>query len=398
VRPPPPFSIVVVARNEATRLPGLLEHLQVFQRRGGEVLVMDTGSTDETPRLARAAGCRVEDAAGRFHFTLSAAHARRIQRRFGRGGEGPLCAAGERVFDFGRARQHAALLARHDHVLLLDASDRLEAFDLRFLSDAIRAGRASRFGYGMRLGDVRYRVVRFYDRRRETWKGRVHEVLYPTRPGTDRGTTIECTDDQLLVRHDRNDATVRAYAAGLAFDVMEFPDNPRWRYYLGCELFSLELFHSALAVLDEHAALPEGWSAERGSALCVAGQCLEGLGRLGEAADRYARAFAIDSARREPLLRLAELCRRRGDFQGATAHATAALSIPRTSPFAEPERHFSYGPHEYLYWGLHGLGRIEEARAHWRKCRRLAPTVRQFRDDERLFAAAGRTARPRPAR
>lgn len=61
----PRFSVVIPAWNEAAYLPPLLQSVDLARRRypGGpnriEVIVADNGSTDETPEVARAAGCRV---------------------------------------------------------------------------------------------------------------------------------------------------------------------------------------------------------------------------------------------------------------------------------------------------------------------------------------------------
>ena len=52
----PRFSVVTIVRNEANRLPRLLASLAEFRERGGEVVVLDTGSTMERQRsLARLA-------------------------------------------------------------------------------------------------------------------------------------------------------------------------------------------------------------------------------------------------------------------------------------------------------------------------------------------------------
>ncbi len=58
------FSLVVPAWNEAVLLPRLLASVEHARQRSGradaiEVIVADNGSTDATPELARAAGCRV---------------------------------------------------------------------------------------------------------------------------------------------------------------------------------------------------------------------------------------------------------------------------------------------------------------------------------------------------
>src|SRR5215470_3038437 len=90
----PRFSIVVLTRNEARALPRLLWGLEEFIDRGGEVLVLDTGSTDATIAIAQRRGCRVEPVHDQFDTVLDAAQAAEIQRRFAKEEQGPLVTAG----------------------------------------------------------------------------------------------------------------------------------------------------------------------------------------------------------------------------------------------------------------------------------------------------------------
>jgi len=61
----PDISLVIPAWNEAAYLPRLLDSVDVARKqyRGGvariEVIVADNDSTDETPQIAAARGCRV---------------------------------------------------------------------------------------------------------------------------------------------------------------------------------------------------------------------------------------------------------------------------------------------------------------------------------------------------
>src|SRR5439155_7809822 len=128
----PNFSVAIIARNEAHTLPRLFRTLEDFQRRGGEVVLVDTGSSDDTAHIAREASCRVEEAGPRFDATLDEAQAEEITVRFAKDGEGPLVRVGQRLFHFARAREYATALARNDFVLHLDASDELLALDLDF--------------------------------------------------------------------------------------------------------------------------------------------------------------------------------------------------------------------------------------------------------------------------
>ena len=388
----PRFSVVVIARNEAHTLPRLLGSLAAFAARGGETLVVDTGSTDGTAALARAHDCRVEEVGSRFASALGPEQAGQIERRFAKEGEGPLVEPGQRLFHFGDAREHAGRLASNDMVLQLDASDEVLAFDLPALDRRLAAPGAGALEYGLALGELSLTVTRFYDRRLHRWEGRTHEVLVPTGAAW-APPRVRCGAHELAVRHHKDEGKPRAYLAGLALDAIAHPGGPRPLHYLGRELYYQRRYRSAIAVLEEHAAMEGAWSVERSQSLCLAGECLEALDRPAEAAARYLRAAVLDATRREPLLRLAELSCRGGDFATAVAHARAALAILRTSSYPELDTSYTWRPHALLYWSLFWLGRHEEARVHWETCRRLAPAHPQWAAHARLFPDAARANR-----
>ena len=380
----PHFSIVVLARNEARALPRLLGSVEAFADRGGEVLVVDTGSLDDTVGVARAAGATVAAIGPRFDSLLDAPQAAEIERRFAVGDERDLVATGQRLFHFAAARQHAGELAAQRYVLQLDACDEVCAIDVDAIEREIEAGAAA-FSYELRFGSASMRVSRFYDRDRFHWEGRVHECLALK---ADRGPAPAraVSPRELEVRHYKNEEKARAYLAGLALQVLEHPEQPRWWHYLGRELLYAGAHRSAIAVLEAHAAMEETWSAERSQSLCFSGECLERLGARDEASDAYRRAIALDPTRREPLLRLASLCSRHAEFAAAVEHASAALAIPRTSPYPEIEANYTWIPHSILYWALFWLDRREEARAHWEIYRSLVPEEERVKAHERLFA------------
>ena len=201
----PRFSIVVLTRNEAWALPRLLWSLEDFIERGGEVLVLDTGSTDATIAIAQKRGCRVELVHDRFDAVLDDAQAAEIERRFAKGEEGPLVTAGQRLFHFGDARQHAGLLAANRFVLQLDASDEVPALDIDAFDRWIDSGGVDSFEYNQLYGNIRLRIARFYDRTRYHWEGRVHELLSTSgRADTTAASRMRCDPTQLLVRHHKD--------------------------------------------------------------------------------------------------------------------------------------------------------------------------------------------------
>jgi tetratricopeptide (TPR) repeat protein len=389
----PLFSVVVLTRNEARALPRLLYPLEDFRERGGEVLVMDTGSTDDTIAIARKRGCRVEMVNEQFDSVLDSERAAAIEERFAKAGEGPLVEAGQRLFHFGEARQHAGSLTVNPFVLQLDASDEVSAFDTDALDGWIGAGDVGAFEYDQLYGNVRLRISRFYDRRQYHWEGRVHEHLAGTaRTDASPVRRARCAPAQLMVRHHQGDKE-RNYLAGLALQVLEHPEKPRWWHYLGRELFYESWYESALATLDVHANMADAWPAERSQSLCFMGESFEAVGCRSEAEERYRRAFAIDPTRREPLLRLAMTSCRRGEFDAAAHWARQALTVDRTNAYPELEANYTWFPHAVLYWSLFWLGRRDEARVHWDAYLSLVPGKEMVRPHARLFPPVGEARR-----
>ena len=385
----PRFSIVVLTRDEAWALPKLLWNLEDFIERGGEVLVLDTGSTDATVAIAQKRGCHVELVHDQFDAVLDDAQAAEIERRFAKGGEGPLVETGQRLFHFSDARQHAGLLAANRFVLQLDASDEVPALDIDAFDRWIDSGGVESFEYEQLYGNLRLRIARFHDRTRYHWEGRVHELPSTSGPAdTTAASRMRCDPTQLLVRHHKDENKPRSYLAGLALQVMECPQKSRWWHYLGRELFYHRWYESAIAVLEEHASMEGAWPAERSQSLCFTGESLEALGRVGEAKEVYRRAFTVDPTRREPLLRLAATCCRLGEFEVAARCASQSLAIPYTNPYPEIEANYTWIPHSFLYWSLFWLGQKEQARAHWEAYRSMAPEDSVPREHVRLFPPA----------
>lgn len=377
------FSVGLIVRDEALSLPRLFSSLQELKRRGGEVVVLDTGSKDATVEMARSWGCRVFERPGFFDSRLTTAQAREIRRRFERDRMGRLVRSGQPLFHFGEARQALNDLASHDYVLQVDGSDEFLSLDIDFLNRCITEKPPSRFSYRLRVYDVRFAASRFGNRRTCRWVGRAHETLI-SELREPVGQTLD--EGVLHLRHHRNESKGREhYLPSLALNVLEDPENVNWLHYLGRELVYGKRYRSALPLLRRHADSEGAPRSERSESLCLLAASLSAMGCVRESAGHYLEAFQVDSTRRQPLLRLAELSLQRSDFQAVVAFANAALSVPDGNPYLESEHNYACGPHALLYWALFWLGRREEARVHWLTCRRLAPDDQRYASDAALF-------------
>ncbi|MBP6704951.1 MAG: glycosyltransferase [Vicinamibacteria bacterium] len=393
----PSFSVVTVVRNESEGLPRLLESLAEFRARGGEVLVLDTGSDDDTVKLAKEAGCEVVSEPHRFDASLTASQVRRFHEKFAREGEGPFVSAGARIFDFAAARNRAASLARNPFQLAVDGRDVVDAMDIAALDRRVRAGDAQVLYFETRRLQRRAWVLEardyFHDRRCVQWLGRAHNFTGPRDPARPPRKAM-LSRDELRVTHHSDASKVRAYQlAGAALDVMSSPRSLHRRLILGHELAARGHLRSALALfldLDR----PEAPLPLRSAGLAAAAACRAHLeGRLD--LDLLFRAARRDPGRRQPLLQLGRHFLAASNFQAAAAFATAALAIQARVGPTEMEDDLGAGPHAILYWALFWLGRHGEARFHHEMASRLDPTNPVYLEHARFFAdlkPRGRTA------
>lgn len=386
----PAFSVVSVLRNEARALPRLLASLDGFRSKGGEVVVLDTGSTDETVRLAAEAGCVVARAPSRFNRTLTAEQAARITRALSRNGES-FVGPGDRIFNLAGARNAADALARNPYVMAVDGSDVVEAMDVEAIDARIREGKAEvllfetrRLQHGQWVLEQRNYL---HDQRHTRWFGRAHNQVVPVR-SRHHPVSLSLPRDHLRVTHHTDETKLRGHQlTGLALDVLEWPQASQRRLLLGHELLARGFSHSALALFEglDQSSIS---NSARSAALSAAAACLARIrGQSDEAvSDLFFRAARRDPGHRHPLLQLARLALDAGNLQGAVCFANAALAIPPRISFTQLEEDLRAGPHAILYWALLWLGRRDEAREHHRICLAMAPENAVYREHARLFA------------
>jgi len=187
------------------------------------------------------------------------------------------------------------------------------------------------------------------------------------------------------LEHFQNLSTNRSgYLKGLALDCYENPSNDRNSHYFGRELLWTGRPHSAIKELERHIAM-NAWQPERSQSAIFIGDAWSALQNESEAVRWYHKAYEIESRRREPLIRLAELYWRKDDAQRTAAYATAALTIKQDGFYANNAAHYRHVPHELLFWALWQLGDRVEAARHFELALAYCPTNPKLLHDARFF-------------
>lgn len=381
----PLFSVVLIARNEEKTLPALLSSLREFRERGGEVVLMDTGSTDNTAELARGLGCRVFEEGNRFTHTITKQTAHDINERFVVAGEAPIVKEGDRMFDYANARNHAAAYASCDMVAMPDCDEQYTRLDIDSIDKAIRDGFEQLeynfvFAHDAHGGElVKFLHSKFYDRRKLKWVGIIHEVLQ----GDAR--RLQLGEDVIKLEHWQNPETDRiGYLKGLALAVVNEPNNDRNAHYFGRELLYRGRPKSAIKQLEAHIQISP-WAEERSQSQVHIGEAYMGLGDAQKAIHAWIDSFDTCPRRREGLMKIAEYYYQNKSAQHALSYASAALAIPPGNFYANFQPYYEHYPHEIMYWALWHLDRKVEARHHHREALRFQPHNAQYLHDYRLF-------------
>jgi glycosyltransferase involved in cell wall biosynthesis len=182
----PNFSVAVIGKNECKTLPRLLVSLKEFMARGGEFVYYDTGSTDGTPDIARSLGCKVIEVGDKHLITIDEATAKAVNDAFIVEDDEPIIKAGDKIFDYSSARNAAASHCSCDWVWQPDNDEVFTVFNIDRIEESISEPGVDILEYEFVFSHgpngepiVAFRHSKMYDRRVYTWRGLVHECLFP---------------------------------------------------------------------------------------------------------------------------------------------------------------------------------------------------------------------------
>lgn len=257
-RKPPRVSLTMIVKNEERQLPDCLDSVfGLFD----EIIVVDTGSTDRTPEIAREYGANVID----FPWTD----------------------------DFSAARNEALRHARGQWVFWMDADDRLDSANFERLVSLVNGLGNENAAYLMKCRSIddavgtvlvdHVRLFRRYDSIR--WSYRVHEQILPSI--LDGGGEVRSTDVSIdhvgyadaETRRRKLQRNLRLLLAETA----EFPDDPFTLFNLGAAYHKLGQPGEAIGYLRRCLEVSNREHSIRRKLYVLTSQCLRELGQSDDA-------------------------------------------------------------------------------------------------------------------
>lgn len=353
----PLFSIVLIARNEAKRIRTFLKHLEPFLKMGGELMVVDSNSSDDTQTICRAHGALVCEVKETYRIVLKRQDLVRLSKLIGkkvtqRLKKEKLAYATQVVFDFSGAHNYGSAAASSDYVLHLDCGDLVTTLDVEAINARLTPGcLVSMTHYLNQKGD-KHIVRRFFDRRHWQYHHRCHEFVDLVPKADPRQTSRIHIPEHILKVVYRREARAkpRPYIPSLFLDWEEDMLYFRSWYYLAREFFYLQEFSTCINLLEKALKkCTKAWTTEQSSALVFIGKSWIGLKQLDKANASFVRSLKYDASRRENWVELAYVAQVQGNFMLAKTYSYAALSLPHATTLFEPFCNYQDVPHKIIY-------------------------------------------------
>jgi glycosyltransferase involved in cell wall biosynthesis len=378
------FSVALIARNEEKTLPRLIGSLTEFMERGGNVLVLDTGSTDSTANVARDLGCMVVEVGDKFRITIDKELADKINEKFIVGNEAPVVKEGESLFDFASARNYIADFAATDVIATPDCDEIFTKFDIDKIEEVIKNG-AEQLEYQFVFSHddagnplIKFMHCKFYNRKKLHWEGIIHEIL------VGEAQKVYLDENIIKLEHYQNEKTNRTgYLKGLAIDCYQNPENDRNSHYFAREMMYCGRFKSAIKEFERHVAMNR-WPAEASQSMLFIGDCYKYLGKVDEMFKWYSLSISKE-LRREPLMKLAEYYFSKNMHHQVIAYCKAALTIKQIPFYSNYQPYYENVPHELLYISYWWIGEKVESEYHHREALRYCPTHPKYLEDAKFY-------------
>lgn len=348
-------SLCMIVRDEEAVLAECLESVTgLFD----EVVIVDTGSRDNTRKIAKAHGARVYDFAW--------------------------------CDDFSAARNVSFAHATGDFLFWLDADDVLteenrEKF-LRMKAELSPTTDVILMRYETGFDEDGKAIFTFLRERLirrtlpHTWCGAVHEIL--SYEGREEIRDIAVTHrSKKAVYTDRN---LRIYRRMTAQGI---PFTARDLFYFGRELFYHGEDCEAKETLTTFLARPDGWIEDKLLACRLLGQLAQRNGESAAAVAAYAHTFLLAPPRGEVCTELGYLLLDNGESEDAVTWFEAALSLapaPDARGFRDEEL-LAFSPLLGLCVAYDRLGNREQARFYNEAAGRLRPRAPAYLHNKAYF-------------
>jgi glycosyltransferase involved in cell wall biosynthesis len=329
-------TVYTIAKNES-------KHILSFMTSANEadaVIVLDTGSEDNTAELLRSLGATV------YEETISPWR-----------------------FDTARNRSLELIPPETDVCVCFDMDERLTPGWRAALESVWKPGETERAYYryvwnynadgseGVTFNREKIHAPGIFK-----WTHPVHEVLTRSDGAV---SDVSVFIPGVVCEHRADDTKSRSnYLELLELSVKEDPSDDRNAHYLGREYMFRGMWEKAIAALERHLALPTAiWKPERCASMRFLGRCYEALGKYEKASRWFSAACSECPGLREPWFEAERFHYARGRWKRVIEYgiSAAAITVRQDSSYIQDADAWGPDAEDMLAIAFRNMGERDKA-------------------------------------
>jgi glycosyltransferase involved in cell wall biosynthesis len=343
------ISVYAISKNEEKFVQRFCESA----KEADEILILDTGSTDNTVSIARQSGAKVHE-----------------------------CLISPWRFDIARNTALSLVDKNIDVCISLDLDEVLEPGWRQEIEQLWKDG-VNRISYKFYWGHGKeFYSTKIHSRKGFRWHHPVHEYIVP-----DRVSEKYASTNKRLVTHYPDATKSRGqYLDLLELAVKEDPRCPRNAFYYARELTYYSKWDEAIIALEKYLGLPEAlWKEERCYAMRLLGKSY--LYKADSKAEGwFIKACAEAPQTREPWVDLSDYYLKFDKFKDTLYYAEKALTITnRQFNYVEDPSAWGYKPYDLIAVSSWFLGDREKAILNGKKAIELNSSDERLRNNLYFF-------------
>lgn len=320
------ISVYAISKNEGKFVKRFCESA----KEADEIVIVDTGSTDDTVNIAKECGAKVYES-----FTSPWR------------------------FDIARNTSLSLVSKDADVCIALDLDEVMEP-GWRQEIESLWKENTNRLSYKFYWGHGKeFFATKIHSRKGYRWHHPVHEYIVP-----DRTEEVFAFTNKRLVTHMPDETKSRGqYMDLLRLAVKEDPNCCRNAFYFARELTYYSLWDEAISALQKYLLMPNAtWKEERCYAMRLLGKSYDQLNDKHQALTWYIRACAEAPHTREPWVDLSEHFLKQDKFKDCLFNAEKALEIThRQFTYVEDPTAWGFRPYDLVAVSSWYLGDKQKA-------------------------------------
>lgn len=304
------WSLCMIVKNEEDNIENCLESChQLFD----EIIIVDTGSTDQTKKIVSKYTNKIYD----FKW----------------------------IDDFSAARNYSFSLATKDYVMWLDADDIIKEEDHHKLKE-LKQTMTNKYDIIMlkyniafdKFGLVTFSYYRERLLRRNKnykWNDRVHEYIELS------GNLIK---EDIAITHDKKIKEKSTRNLNIYKEMLLAKEDltPRNLYYYGRELYEHEMYEEALDIFTEFLETESGWLEDNINACYLLSNCYKYLNKLDDSITWLYKSFNYDIPRKKTVCLIGNVFLNNKEYLKAIYWYNLALTLSSNKESGFYESDYDY--------------------------------------------------------